>query len=77
MDEDRNTCFYHVKAAQRRRMKITNMIKDANGYWIKDAGTMKKMFNECSHKLYIIDVETATYIQTHITLPNLEDNMVE
>lgn len=68
---DRNTCFYHIKALQRRCRKHVHSIKDVNGTWLTDALDIATTFRENFYQLYTSDIDVGESFTTFHSFPAL------
>lgn len=76
IDGNRNTCYYHIKATQRRRNNRIVMIKKDEGDWVEDEYQIGNLFKNFYHKLFTKDTLTGEWNDTKHFYPKFKYDLI-
>ncbi|MCH79377.1 putative non-LTR retroelement reverse transcriptase [Trifolium medium] len=71
-DGDRNTRYYHLKTASRRRKNNILMLRNEQGEWIEDRAQLHGLVTNYYKKLFNINRSGCNWSQTAISYPEME-----
>jgi hypothetical protein len=76
-DGDRNTRYYQVKAANRKRKNRIYMLRGTDGDWIEDEGKLKELVNNFFKELFTEETNVKSYTSSDYKFVPLHEDIVQ